>query len=468
MERIRRFFDIRYFLKESQIQGEIPSNNKVYRKAYNIAWPSMMEMILVSLIGSMDLIMVSGLGSSAIAAVGITNQPKFIIMATVMALNTGVTVLVARRRGENNRESANQVLRNAIVIGVVLSFVLSVIGFMFAREINLLAGANTDYIDLAVVYFQYIMIGNFFTLIGLTLTAAQRGAGNTKISMRTNLTANLVNIVFNYLLINGIWIFPEWGVKGAAIATMLGNIVGCLMAIYSVSHKEQFLHLSLKHNWLPHKETLRQLFKISSASFIEQIFIRIGFFTYARAVAGLGTLEFATHQVCMNVVHFTFSVGEGLSVASSSLVGQNLGAKRPDMAMIYSKALQRVGLIISIILGIFIAIFRIPILSLFSQSDVNIVHMGDSVMLVIAVIVSMQVIQVITMGSLRGSGDLKFVALLMIISVTILRPTLTYVLAYSMNFGLIGAWSATLVDQIIRNVSSQIRFSQGKWMKIKI
>ena len=465
---IKRFFDTKYFLRQELIQGELPDNKSIYKRAYDIAWPSALETMLVSLIGSMDMIIVSGLGASAIAAVGITNQPKFILMCPVLALNTGVTVLVARRKGENKQEDANRILRSALSISIILSFVLSVIGFIFAREINLFAGANEDYIDLAVVFFRFIMIGNFFTLVGLTITSAQRGAGNTKISMKTNLTANIINIVLDYFLVNGIWIFPKWGVMGDAVSTMIGNIVACLIAIYSVSRPGGFLYASLKQDWIPHKESLQQIFKVSSPSFIEQVFIRIGFFTYSRAIADLGTLDFATHQVCMNVMHFTFSIGEGLSIASSSLVGQSLGAKRADLAMIYSKALQRIGLLTSIILGILIAITRVPILMLFSQGDASIVQMGDAVMLVLAVTVSMQVIQVITMGALRGAGDIKFVAILMILSVTILRPSLTYLLAYGLRFGLIGAWFAVLTDQIIRNITSQIRFSKGNWSSITL
>lgn len=468
MKLLSNFFDINSFVKKEQIVGELPSSNEVYRRSFDIAWPSALEMVLISLISMLDLIMVGGLGTAAVAAVGITDQPKFIIMATILALNVGVTVIVSRRRGEGDREGANRCLRNAVVISAILSFILSLIGFVFAEQILYIAQASSDYIGQATTYFRIVMVGNFFTCVGLTMTSAQRGAGNTKISMKTNLTANIVNVIFNYLLINGIWIFPEWGVAGAAVATALGNFVSFLMAVYSVSQKDQFLHLSLKHEWLPHKETINQLVNISKASFIEQIFIRIGFFAFATQVAGLGTLAYATHTLCMKVMNMTFSVGDGLSVASSSLVGQNLGAKRPDMAIIYSRAMQRVGLLVSIVMAVCIAVFRIPILQFLSQSNMDIVEAGKNIMLVLAVGVAMQVIQVIAMGSLRGAGDLKFVARLMFISVTFIRPVLTYVMAYVLGFGLIGAWFAVIIDQAIRNVTSQIRFDSCKWINIKV
>lgn len=465
MSKIGEFFSIKKMVKPDQIVGEMPTSKKIYRRTFDLAWPSAVEAVLISLIGSVDLMMVGGISPSAIAAVGITNQPKFLMMATIMALNVGVTVIVSRRKGQNKPESANSILRNAILISILLSLLFSILGYVFAPEILSVAGATADYAPLAIVYFKYIMIGNFFTCVGLTMTSAQRGAGNTKISMITNLTANLVNVVFNYLLINGIWIFPELGVEGAAIATMIGNIVAFFMAIYSISKAGGFLHINLKQDWRLKKDNIQQLIKISSSAFIEQIFLRIGFFVYAMSVAGLGMLAFATHQVCMTIMNLSFAVGDGLSIASSSLVGQMLGAKRPDLAIVYSKAVQKIGLIIAFCLMVLMMVFRTDLLHLFT-TDLEIIKTGSEIIIVLAVTVSMQILQVITVGSLRGAGDVKFVAALSIVSVAILRPILTYVLIYPAGLGLIGAWIAVFIDQGLRNIVSQWRFKQSKWTKI--
>ncbi|MDR1794132.1 MAG: MATE family efflux transporter [Erysipelotrichaceae bacterium] len=465
---LKRFFGVEYLIPKEKRLGDLPSDKEVYGRAFRMAWPSALETVLISLISSMDMIMVSGLGSAAVAAVGITDQPKFIIMATVLALNTGVTVIVARRKGQNNPEDANRALRNAILLSLGLSFALSAFGILFAKPVLALAGAGKDYLDIATGYFKIIMIGNFFTCVGLTMTSAQRGAGNTKISMKTNLTANIVNVIFNYLLINGIGPFPRLEVTGAALATMIGNIVSFAMAVYSISRPGGFLQLSLKQDWKPNMDAIHQLSRISSASLVEQWFIRIGFFMYTRAVAGLGTDAFATHNICMKVINLSFAVGDGLSIASSSLVGSHLGMKRADLSMVYCKAIGRIGMSIAALLAIFEITFRIPILTLFSQGNEVIVRLGEPVMFLIAVTVAMQIGQVITFGALRGAGDLKFVALLMMISVTCVRPGLTYLLCYGFGWGLNGAWVALLIDQCLRNLSSSLRFSQGHWMSIQV
>ncbi|MEG0290206.1 MAG: MATE family efflux transporter, partial [Erysipelotrichaceae bacterium] len=220
-----RFISCQTMIKKDQIAGVIPSDSSIYKRTFSIAWPSTVESVLISLMSVVDMVMVGGIGANAIASVGITNQPKFILLAVILSLNVGVTVIVSRRKGERNQEAANSCLRQAILISLAASFVLSLLGFIYAKSIMLLAGANHQYVKLATIYFQAIMIGNFFNSVSLTINAAQRGCGNTKVALRTNVTANIINLIFDYLLINGIGFFPTLGVLGAGIATTIGNII---------------------------------------------------------------------------------------------------------------------------------------------------------------------------------------------------------------------------------------------------
>lgn len=467
MNILNKLFGVENLIPKKYQTQSLPSTEEVYKKTLKIAWPSAMEAILISLIGAVDMMMVGGLGTNAIAAVGITTQPKFLIMAFVLALNTGTTVIVSRRKGENNQEGARKALRNALVLSVVFSLISTIIGLTFSKEILMFSGANSDYISEAMSYFNIVLIGNFFYLISLTITAAQRGVGNTKISLVTNLSANIVNIIFNYLLINGIWIFPRWGVAGAAVATAMGNVVSLILAVYNLSEKDNFLHINFKQDWTLDKKTLISIWKISSSSLVEQVFIRIGFMMYAKAVAGLGTLQFATHYIVMQVMSITFSAGDGLSIATSSLVGQSLGAKRPDLAYIHGKVSQRIGMVISFTLAILIILNRSLIISLFSI-DKEIIDLGSQILIILSFIIQFQIAQVITVGSLRGAGDVKFVAMLSLLSVTIIRPILTYFLAYSLGFGLYGAWFSVVFDQMIRYFVGRYRFKKAEWVKIEV
>ena len=328
-------------------------------------------------------------------------------------------------------------------------------------------GAQDDTIHLAVPYFRIIKLGTVFTSVGLMINAAHRGCGNTKISMVTNLTANLVNIVFNYLLINGVWFFPKLGVTGAAIATLIGNILSFIMSVYSVTVRPGYLHLQLSHIFKLSKDILSPITKVSSGAAVEQLFVRIGFFVYAKLVATLGTESMATHQICMSIINLSFSLGDGLGIAASSLVGRTLGQKRSDISLVYGKATQRVGFVLGMVLSLIFIFGRYGIMSLFSDSE-SIISLGAQIMIIVSFIAPAQISQVIFTGSLKGAGDTRFIAVSSLVSIAIIRPLITYILCYIVGMGLIGAWLSLAIDQLIRLTAVGLRFSSGKWKSIKL
>lgn len=464
---LKRFFSIDYMLKKDEILGTLPTTREVYKNSFNMSWPCAFEAVLVSLVGSIDIMMVGGLGAEAIAAVGLTNQPKFVLLAMIFSLNVGVTAIVARRKGAEDFKGANSCLKQSIILSFIISLIMAISGYIFANEIMLFAGAGEDVINDSVAYYKILMVSIVFTSLSLTINAAQRGVGNTKISMRTNVVANIVNLIFNYFLINGVWIFPRLEVRGAAIATTLGSIVGFLMSVFSVYYNTRILDLRGKGNWKFDKATMKAFLSISGSSVVEQVFMRIGFFSFAIIVAALGTIAFATHQICMNVINLSFCFGDGLSAAAASLVGQNLGAKRPDKAKIYGKTGQRMAFIVSTVLFFVFILARKQIIMLFNSEE-HIVSLGGMIMIIIAFTTHAQTSQTVYNGCLRGAGDTKFVALISFISIALIRPGLAWILCFPANLGLKGAWIALFADQTMRYILGKKRFDSGKWTKIKI
>lgn len=464
---LKRFFSIDYMLKKDEILGSLPTTREVYKNSFNMSWPCAFEAVLVSLVGSIDIMMVGGLGAEAIAAVGLTNQPKFVLLAMIFSLNVGVTAIVARRKGAEDFKGANSCLKQSIILSFIISLIMAISGYIFANEIMLFAGAGEDVINDSVAYYKILMVSIVFTSLSLTINAAQRGVGNTKISMRTNVVANIVNLIFNYFLINGIWIFPRLEVRGAAIATTLGSIVGFLMSVFSVYYNTRILDLRGKGNWKFDKATMKAFLSISGSSVVEQVFMRIGFFSFAIIVAALGTIAFATHQICMNVINLSFCFGDGLSAAAASLVGQNLGAKRPDKAKIYGKTGQRMAFIVSTVLFFVFILAPKQIIMLFNSEE-HIVSLGGMIMIIIAFTTHAQTSQTVYNGCLRGAGDTKFVALISFISIALIRPGLAWILCFPANLGLKGAWIALFADQTMRYILGKKRFDSGKWTKIKI
>ncbi len=464
---LRKVFSCRNMVRPEKILGEVPASRQIYQNTFHIAWPSAVESVMIGLISIIDTIMVGTIGSSAIAAVGLTTQPRFLILAWIFSLDIGVTAIVARRKGQGNYRGANDCLRQSILLSIMISLTLSVLAYIYATPLVTFAGAGPDVLEDAVAYFKIILLGIVPTSVSITINAAQRGAGNTKISMRTNLAANLVNVVFNYLLIGGHFGFPRLGVRGAAIATALGYLVAFFMSVKSVVYSHGFLNITRKDSWRFDKNTLQTLFRVSSNALVEQLFVRIGFFSFSKIVANLGTVAFATHQVSMNLLNLSFCFGDGFSTAAAALVGQNLGAKRPDMAEIYCKATERITFVASLLIAAVLILFRTEIVTLFTRER-EVVLTGAKLMIMTAIISFPQNLQCVIGGCLRGAGDTRFVAVSSFISITLVRPILGYLLTYSLGFGLIGAWTSMLLDHISRAAINYGRFKGGKWTKIEV
>lgn len=471
-------FSVKKMVPASTWQGEIPSSKAAYQDVMKIALPSVVEMVLLSLVSSVDTIMVGTLGPAAIAAVGLTGQPRMLMLSIFFALNIGVTAVVARRRGEGLQAKANEAVRNALVVIMALSVVVMVAILPFTKDFMRLFGAEEDTLDMASTYFAIVFYAFPMNTILSCINAAQRGVGNTRIALYSNMISNIVNIIINYLLIGGHFGFPALGVTGAAIGTAIGFTVGCAISIYSITSKKSigsFLHLSINDDWHLRKESLKAIGKVGGNAMIEQVALRAGFILYAVFVAGLGTLAFAAHQICMQFLNISFSFGDGLGVAGTSLVGQMLGQQRYDLAMMYGKISQRMALVVSLLLASTIIIFRVPFVAIFASDNVNnpedvalVRAMAAQVMFVVAAFQPLQTSSVVLSGALRGAGDNLFVAGIMLICVTLIRPILTYVGINYLQLGLIGAWGASLIDMTVRLTFVYHRFNSGKWFYIKV
>ncbi len=460
-------FSAQNMLKQEQVMGDIPTSRIIYRNFLKIAWPSALEALLVALIGIVDTMMVSNLGLGAIAAVGITNQPKFVLLAMIFSLNTGITAVIARRKGQEDQLGANKTLRVGILLCTISSFLMAILGYLFATPILLLAGADQSYLPNALVYFKVLMISIPFQALNLTINAAQRGCGKARISMWTNVISNLINIIFNFLLINGIGFFPRMGIKGSATATTLGAFAAFSISLFTLLRKNAYLTLHMKAGWKLTKSLLNPITKVSGSAFVEQVFLRIGFLAYAGIVARLGTIEYTTHLICMNILTLSFCFGDGLSIAASALVGQNMGAKRPDLSIIYGKTGQRLAFIISTFV-FFVFIFGRNLLVSPFSNEPEVLLLGAHIMILAALGTHMQTSQVVMNGCLRGAGDTNFVAITSLVSVALVRPFLTWFLCFPAGFGLYGAWIALIVDQSVRMVLSYLRFSSAKWATISL
>ncbi|MBR4235703.1 MAG: MATE family efflux transporter [Clostridia bacterium] len=499
MSILKEFFSLENLLPASGAKGEIPSGREAYGNLLRIALPSLTEMVLMSLMGSIDTMMVGRIGTEAIASVGLVGQPRMLMLCMFFAMNIGITAVVARRKGEGRQTDANAALRTSLTIVLALSAVMTAVAMVFARPLMRLAGAKADTIDDAAMYFRIVTAVLPFNVLSMAMCAGQRGIGNTKITMYVNVTSNTINVILNYLLINGVGPFPRLGVKGAAIATAIGLCVGSALAFISLFRGRTgrgFLYISFTEGGFFNRDSARAVTKVGANAMIEQLALRFGFFMYARLVADLGTQAYASHTVCVQFLNLSFTFADGIGVASTSLVGQMLGRGRPDLSHIYGKIAQRIAIVGGLILASSIVLARYPLVKLFT-SDPTVIRLSSNVMLIVALFQPLQMLSVITSGALRGAGDTKFVARMMLVCVAIIRPllaflairlinayftpvysalsatdavsTLSFWLSYEAPaWALLGAWAASLVDMTVRMVLSLKRFNSGVWHTIKV
>ena len=440
------------------------------KTCFNMAWPAILESFFMAFAGLLDSLMVSTLGSATVAAVGLTAQPKFIALAIFIAINVAVSALVARRRGEKRREDANQIALTALLFAILCAIIISIIFVTNADTILTWCGTNADTHDAAVTYFSIIMAGIVFNVIQMTINSAQRGSGNTKITMRTNMVSNTINVIGNYLLIGGHLGFPALGVHGAAIATVFGSFVAAIMSIASILGKDTFVSIPyiIENRIRPAWDAFKNVVHVGYSIFFEQLLMRIGFMATALMAANQGTEAMAAHQVSMNLMGLAFSFGDGLQAAAVALIGHSLGAKLPDQAKDYGFTCKFMGLTISILLGLVYLFGGKFLFGLFFPSEPHIVTICIQISYVIIVTILFQISQVIYMGCLRGAGDTKFTAMCSMISVSVIRTVFSYICCYWFHWGIIGIWMGILADQVSRYICGSLRFKQGKWVNIKI
>lgn len=466
---LKKFFNI----KGVDLADDTSSLSDLYKKSISIAWPATVEGALISIIGSVDMMMVGTLGSEAIAAVGITGQPRMILLILAQALCVGTTALIARRKGEGNQAAANSVLSQSMWIVTILGIIMMLLGYIFAEPFMKLAGANSDTLEMSTSYFKIISLSFVFSYWSLCLCAAMRAIGKTRITMITNITANVVNVILNYCLIGGKLGFPKMGINGAAIATAVGTTVSCVISFWFATRPDGYIRFRLR---LPKfdKLTLDGLMKVGSSSMVEAVCLRLGFLLNSKLIAGIGTAELAAYQIVQSSTSLSFTLGDGISAAGATLVGQSLGEKRPDLAMAHVRISRKLSIITSVALMIVIFIFRNQIPLLFNDEAPIVAGAALSFLVVIFGILP-QNGRVVYSGCLRGAGDVKYVAMCSLVSVTVLRPIFTWLFCYPLNkafpalqLAMTGPWIAFVLDCFIRDWLLSARVKRGKWLGIRL
>ena len=455
---------------DKQIDIEIDSNSQRRKLILALTWPSLAENFLTSLMSMVDMMMVGGLGAYAISAVGLVSQPRFVMLSAFMAMSIGTTALVARCKGARDPDGANSAFQQSIVITTVLTVVLCVAMFFCAEPlVRLLAGSEISEraIQEGMIYFRIQIYGFPTVAFTFSINAALRGAGNTKASFQNNTVANLVNVVLNYCLIGGNFGFPRMEVAGASLATVIGQGVGMLLAIYTVASGKYYLKLDLKTRWKIDFSMIARIMRIGIPSLIEQIIMRVGMLWFTTIVTALGEFAYSAHMVAMNIMQLSFTTGMAFGTATTTLVGQCLGRQRADLAKLYVKMTQNLGYIVSTALALVMFIFGAQLAGLYTD-DMAIIVLAADMLKIIALSNPISNARFVYVSALRGAGDARYMAIIAFIGVLLVRPLVSILLVNYFNMGLSGVWIALVSDSLLCFVLALIRYKRGKWASINV
>ena len=279
------------------------------QKYFRIALPAAVECVFMSFLASADLIMVGSLGAVSIAAVSIFAQPRMVLLCFARSIASAVTLLTARKAGAKDVAGVSELLRKSLFLAGIFMGLLHILFYFLLEKILLLMGAGSDYLPQALLYSRIAIFSVYVTSMTSVLQAVQLGFGETGAIMRTNVTGNIVNVIVNALLIFGVGPFPKLGVVGAAIGTVTGTLFTLCATVYVMNYNKYF---SQGGSFIPDRKYLKEFLPIFGSMISEQGFERLGMVLFTRMAAGLGTVPFAVHSICMSVVDYYWDFATGL------------------------------------------------------------------------------------------------------------------------------------------------------------
>ena len=417
-----------------------------YDKNYlRIGLPAALEGVLMIFLSNADIVMVGMLGTGAIAAVSIFTQPRMMLLTVARSVAAAVTILIAERYGQERHDSYGDVLKKTMVLLVLVLGLAHIAFFVHLDAILLWMGAQHDYLSDAMVYGLWVLPAVFITSVTTLMQAVMFGRGESMTVLSINIQGNVVNVILNALLIFGLGPFPALGVLGAALGTVGGTLWSFFLTVRVLYRWGIFAQGNCRLT----RAYLREFLGVFGGIFSEQGFERIGMVIYTRMVAELGTIPYAVHAIAMNFCDFYYSFCNGMGKASTVLAGHNRDIRRQDEWKCYFWRGMRWSLIFST--GAFLITFflREKIFGIYSH-DAALIPLGSLIIAYVAVVSFPEAYQMVCAGILRASGKTMQVAVYSFVSITILRPIITYILLYKFYMGLEGAWISLAIDQSMR------------------
>ncbi len=431
-----------------------------------LAIPMVLEMAMESLFGIVNVFWVSSLGEVAIAAVGITESILVLVFAVAMGLSIAITATVARRIGEKDTEGARLAAGQGLIAGVAIASLISLLGIFFGQHILGAMAGTPEVVEAGHVYARIILGSSPAVMLLFLINAIFRGAGDASVAMRSLWIGNVVNIVLDPFLIFGLGPFPELGIEGAAIASTIGRSTGVAYQISQLFGGRGRLVIGLRH-LRPHAVTLRAMMGLAGTGMFQFLVGHASWPAMIRIVAMFGAASIAGTTIAVRIIVVTILPSWGLSNAAATLVGQNLGAGRPDRA---EQSVWRCGIYNAVFLGlvtiVFVA-FAEPMVGFFAK-DPAVVATGVDCLRFIAYGYVFFAFGMVLVQAFNGAGDTWTPTWMYLGCQWAMQVPLAYFLAKPAGLGPRGVFIAIMICESLLAVVGAIAFRRGRWKEKRV
>ena len=385
----------------------LPAQSSLRRRVFNLAWPVISENFLETMLGVVDTWLVAGLGAVALAGVGTAIQVMFFIIATLSSISVGSAVLVAQAVGARTFERASALAKQSLVWSIFISLPLILVGVLAGHRIIGIFGVAPEVQVIGEAYLRVTM----GTMVVLTLLliggGVLRGAGDTRTPMLVTAFANVINIGLAWALIYGKFGLPALGAVGSAWATFIARGIACVLMLYALWRGRNGVSIRGPGGWWPNLPIARQIMGIGIPAAVEQVLISTAFLTLTIVVATLGTATLAAQRVALNAMSVSFLPGFGFGMAATALVGQSIGARRPQDGQAAARIATWWGVAWMGGLGIIFLLFSRQIMGFFT-ADQQVIEIGAVGLRVVALTQPLWAISFVQAGALRGTGNTNY------------------------------------------------------------
>lgn len=430
-----------------------------------LAVPMVLEMSMESLFAVVDVFWVSRLGREAIAVVGITESVMSLIYAVAIGISFAATAIVARRIGEKDPERAAQAAGQIILLGVTVAAGLGLVLGWMAPQLLRWIGADEATVALGTGYARTMLGGNATVFMIFLLNAIFRGAGDATLAMRTLMLSNALNLVLDPCFIFGWGPFPELGVTGAAVATNVGRGVGVIYQVWHLTGHASRVRVRAPH-LRPNVEDLKAIAGTSGSGIAQLLISTTSWVGLFKILSGFGSAAVAGYTIAIRVVIFALMPAWGLANAGATLVGQNLGAKKPERAEAAVRIATKFNVIFLGVVGLGFVLGAQPLVGLFT-TDPEVLRLGTQALWIMSVGFPLYAAGMCFEGAFNGAGDTWTPARLNFFCFWMGQIPLAGVLAHGLGWGPLGVFISVPVGFSVFALWSGVLFRRGKW-KMKV